>query len=386
MLRRALQELGISFEVIRSADIAGGLLRSRSPSALLVPGGWASRKLRSLGAKGAAAIQDYVRSGGFYFGICGGAGMTLTGPPDSTLGLCPWGRKPMHRRLPNCSGHVHLHIEESGGAAEKRGTSILAPVWWPAQFDPAPGQDVRVLASYLQPGSDFWVADLPVQELSEEQIAAREESYRINLHPDRIRGDPAIVLGSAGLGRYLLSYVHLESPGSADANRWLCTLLRELAGAGPALFESWEWDLRDPPVHWDDPYLLQAWTRLQETVQAGRERGLLCWRSSWLLGWKRGLPGFALNTLLALTAEALGADPGERGLSYWKGQRAEVVRIAGRFRDLFLDCLDRARPGDPSPAGLKERLAGPFPWQGGLYGRMAETLQELVWLQHRPQP
>jgi hypothetical protein len=384
MLRRAMHHLGLSCELVRSEDIARGYLRSRSPTALLVPGGWASRKLRSLGDRGASAIASYVRSGGFYFGICGGAGMTLTGSPESTLGLCPWGRKPMHRRLPNCSGHVRLRIAEPRAAATSRERSILAPVWWPSQFDPVPRANVRVLASYLEPASDFWVADLPVQDLTEAQIAAWEESYRINLHPDRIRNDPAIILGSAGRGRYLLSYVHLESPGSAEANRWFCWLLGEFAGSGPPLHETWHWDLQEPPVAWEDPTLLQVESVLRQIVQAGQERGLFCWRTSWLLGWSRGVPGFALNALLALTSEALQSAPDDRAASRWKELERELLARAWQFRDLFLDYMDRHLVGDTGLEQRREKLVGPFPWQGGLFGRMADMLQEQVWLLHRP--
>ncbi|MGD9504429.1 MAG: hypothetical protein AB7W37_05940, partial [Syntrophobacteraceae bacterium] len=61
-----LQRLDIPFHLLSGEDIAGGWLgRYR---VLLVPGGWASHKLRSLGREGEEAVHRFVSEGGSYIG------------------------------------------------------------------------------------------------------------------------------------------------------------------------------------------------------------------------------------------------------------------------------------------------------------------------------
>ena len=44
---------------------------------LIVPGGWASDKTAALRQEGRDAVREFVRNGGSYLGICGGAGFAL---------------------------------------------------------------------------------------------------------------------------------------------------------------------------------------------------------------------------------------------------------------------------------------------------------------------
>jgi len=397
MLTRALKALNVPFTLIRASEAESQLLGTPPPGTLLVPGGFASRKAMALGTKGTEAVRSFVRRGGFYLGFCGGAGLALNSPAEPTgLGLCPWGRKPMHARLPNFSGHIEVILNPEDGMSPEA-SIILAPAWWPSQFEPVRSSSVRVLARYGQPGPDFWVADLPFEELTQEDLHWWEHLYGINLQPKLISNAPCVIQGSFGHGRYLLSYVHLESPHSRQANQWLLHLLspdlQELSDQ-PSLPE---WDLQHISPVWDDPVLIGIRQALEDLILQGQSQFLFCWRSSWLLGWKRGIPGFALNTLLALVSQILELKPSPDTRNLLHRRRETIKNLFQNYQDSMSAYLRQerklalCRQGAPAPTGadelqdLRRGLVGPFPGQGGLYGQLAGELDHLLWTQLQAQ-
>ncbi|MFW6179833.1 MAG: BPL-N domain-containing protein [Desulfohalobiaceae bacterium] len=396
MLLRALQDMQLPFTVLRSSQIRRGALQLLGPRVLLLPGGWASSRARSLGRQGRQAIRDYIRAGGNYLGFCGGAGLALQDQKPG-LGLCAWNRKPMLRRLPNCSGHIWLKPESGTWLQEVWGPEPLsAPVWWPSQFEPGfQPQQEHIQARYQAPGQDFWVADLPLQGLDQDLLQTWQELYSINLDPDWLTQEPGIIQGSLGQGSYLLSYAHLETPCSPQANSCLLRILDRLCPdlSAPDHCGSRPWDLEQFPVLWPQPELQNAWQTILDLVRLGQENFLLCWRKPWLLGWRRGVPGFALNTILAMLAQALQLPAGRLGHGFWLRQGQELLSLVHTFRSLYARLLQQERlqltmrSQAPQPGGSdtlkqkRELLTGPFPGQGGLFGRLAWLLQELIWQQ-----
>lgn len=63
------------------------------------------------------------------------------------------------------------------------------------------------------------------------------------------------------------------------------------------------------PVCWEDAALLEAWNALRELFGLARELGLLFDRSSWLMGWRSGVPGAQMNSLRAALRAALALEP-----------------------------------------------------------------------------
>ncbi len=395
MLFRALTSLGIPFSLLRAAEVESRLLGPKRPKVLMVPGGFASRKARALGPKGIQAVRAFVRQGGLYVGFCGGAGLALSSQAEPRgLGLCSWKRKPMRDRLPNFSGHIGLSLtSEKAISLQASPTTIQAPAWWPSQFQPSQGQNVRVLARYGQPGSDFWVADLPAEDMTREDLIWWEQVYGINLNPELIADDPCVIQGSFGQGRFLLSYVHLESPNSWQANQWLVQLL---ASYLEETLQNWkvpEWRLHQVYPVWHDSVLESIRSLLDEVIAQGQSHFLLCWRSPWLLGWKRGIPGFALNTLLAMVSQIMELPPSERSVSLLRQRAAAIRSLFEQFQDCMSTYLAEerklslCRKGAPASNGsdelqsLRKDLVGPFPGQGGLYGQLAKELDQLLWAQ-----
>ncbi|MFP4587532.1 MAG: BPL-N domain-containing protein [Desulfohalobiaceae bacterium] len=396
MLLRSLQDMGLPFYIVRSSQVRRRALQSLKPKILLLPGGWASSKARSLGRQGRESIRDYVRAGGHYLGLCGGAGLALQ-DQEPSLGLCSWSRKPMPQRLPNCSGHMHLNPEKGTWFQELLGEApLLAPVWWPSQFSPSLySQGAEILARYHEPGQDFWVADLPLQALDQELLQNWQELYSINLDPGLLKREPAIIQGKLGKGSYLLSYVHLETPCSPQANQCLLQILKafcqDLPQSAQALTNSW--DLRQFPISWPQSELEKAWKQCLQLVQLGQENFLLCWRKPWLLGWRRGVPGFALNTVMAQLTQLLQLPAGRLSQKFWDNRRNELQSLLQGFHSLYTSLLLQERlqlttqSAAPQPGGSnklkqqRELLTGSFPGQGGIFGRLTWLLQELLWQQ-----
>lgn len=392
LLLRALERLDLPFHLLRSLDVSAGALRRVRPPALLIPGGWASRKAKGLGRRGREEIRDYVARGGRYLGFCGGAGLALcTDSPETGLGLCSWTRKPLHERLPNCSGHMTLRLEGASQYLPEVSGQLEAPVWWPSQFQPHPLRGPRVLATYADPGPDFWVADTPVRDLDRARLEDLERAYGINLDPEWLKREPAMVRGSHGAGQYLLTYLHLETPASPRANRWLARILtsvcpeaagRIAGGAQP------EWYPVTSTPAFEDTVLERSRRTLLDLIRTGEEHFLLTWRKPWLLGWRRGVPGFALNTLLALVCRAQEVQPSERGRRSWIAGREDFLARMKAFAASYgtlLRTMHLAQASGGGDAELrsgiereKQRLVGPFPGQDGLFAALVADLQELI--------
>lgn len=396
---RALAHFGLPFRVVTAAQVAAGQLSAEPPAVLVVPGGTARRKFERLGEAGTSAVRAYVAGGGAYLGFCGGAGLGLTGPHG--LGLCPWRRRAFTDRLQHfVSGH--MRVERAGATGLAPGSlplRPLLPVWWPARFEPEETPGVRVLAAYAAPGPDFWVADLPLATAPRGPLEDLEAQYGLAVWPHSMAGQPCMVEGTFGSGRYLLSYSHLETPASGEANLWLAHILTVLSGgvlggtapaqAGPVP----AWDLEALPLAWPagagGAALFKARSVLAGLVRQGMDHLLLFTRTPWLLGWRRGIPGAALGSLLAMLAQAQALPPTPAAREFWEERRAAF----GEALDLFAHALSGyllaerlAMTLGDNEAGLNhdllraQRLAlfGPPMAPGGLFGPLLADVDELL--------
>lgn len=325
---------------------------------VLVPGGAARRKSQVLGASGRAALRDLVARGGSYLGFCGGAGLALTWgeePGTAGLGLCPWGRK----RLVNPLQHFvsgHLTTREADHALVPTGDDAMQlPVWWPARFGPpdsGPGEEpdlslgtarpdgVSVLARYETPADDFWVADLDTSKLPGGALTDLGERYGLSLTPRSLTDQPAVVTGRHGLGAYVLSYAHLETPGSPAANHWFAHLLGSLSGTPVSTSAIPCWELTGGETRTAHPVLSSIIETLETIVELGLTHGLLFPRTAWLLGWRAGIPGGQLNNLLTLAHTARVLTPTDAALAHLDAAKAWAPELLQQFaeaaRDYFL--------------------------------------------------
>lgn len=384
LLLRALQAMNVPTTVIRAEQVRAGVLDRLSPTRLLVPGGWARLKSLALDDTGLRAIRAFVRAGGGYLGLCGGAGLALASEHGTRfLELCSWSRKPACDRLPNFSGHLRCRVCAGPPAHEEQ-----LPVWWPSQFAPDPNSPLEILASYEGPGPGFWSADLDWSAVAPAEVRQWEALYGINLDPERLRGEPCIVRGTYGQGTFVLSYAHLETPDSPQANALLARLLGVTeCGPIPA------WNIVSERAQWEDPDLAAMQTALADLIRFGQSHFLLSWRTPWLLGWRRGVPGSPINFLLAMTWQARQARTSSRARAFWAGHGRDCRRLCLDFCQQTRHYLLMERrimataPSSPETSaspGLQRRkleLFGKFPGYGGMYGQILSTLDELLWLQ-----
>ncbi len=332
MALHTLQGMGVTHKVITCNEITHGVLLGK-PTLLLVPGGTASLKYQYLGSKGVQAIQEYIADGGNYLGFCGGAGLGLS--HDHGLGLCPWKRAQYADRTQHLvSGHVRANIQKHSLSP---GTDMLSlPIWWPARFAPEEGKDVTVLASYAAPGHDLYFGDIDLATLPPNTLDEWEDVYGVNMRTDFLFGKPCIITGNYGKGRYILSYSHLETPNSPDANAWLAMLLQELGGQKPQQNISPEWQIENLPLRWplnsDTALLFAALDGVKKLLKLGKEHHLLFRRTPWLYGWRTGMPGGAFNNLYTALCSILTHKPTEEAFEFWQ----EKKYVMAEYLPLFL--------------------------------------------------
>lgn len=297
MAWRAMQGLGIECRLAGAKEIAHGALWRKRPAALLAPGGGARQKARALGAAGREEIRRWLADGGRYLGFCGGAGLALThSEQEDGLGICPWRRLAYADRLRHMlSGHV-LALGPDG--------QLGLPIWWPGKFAAEQMKGgPEALAIYLAPARDLWLADLPLMEIPQSVLKKWLGADSLETALNLPAGQPLVIEGSYGKGRYVLSYAHLETPASPAANAWLARLLAAF-GAQPQNNSVPEWRLNAQSLPKTGAgaalcgHLLRFWHMLEMMEKAG----FLFRRTHWLFGWHDGMPGMACNHLLACMA------------------------------------------------------------------------------------
>ena len=270
------------------------------------------------------------------------------------------------------------------------------PVWWPGRFAPEADERVSILASYRQPDTDFWLADLPLSRIPAPVFEAWKDLYGVNVSADFLDGQPLMVAGNYGRGRYVLSYSHLETPDSPDANAWLAHLLRALAGLAPQRELVPAWDLhRKAAFRWPGtPQTAPLHTLLhgmRGLLDLGVEHNLFFERTSWLWGWRPGLPGAVCNNLYSSLRVLCGLRPGPETLAAWDGMRARFAALTDIFlpgaEGYLLACrlretLSPTMPDAVDRRGLtnqREALFGHPMTGGGIVGELLEMTDELLY-------
>jgi glutamine amidotransferase-like uncharacterized protein len=294
---RTFRQLAINYDLLSATDIRTGALAGYD--AIFVPGGWASDKIVALGEKGREEIQAFVSSGGSYLGFCGGAGLALN--HESGLALIPVDRMPTSIRVPSFSGPVSLkHTNPTHPLWKNVADNTAFHAWWPGQFAIGEGvKGVDVLATYGEPREGSFVTDLPIDPHVNWEMW--EERYGINLNPERIKGEPAVIEAGYGSGKVLLSYLHFETPGDAAGQR---ALLNAISYLTPG-------KIINRPAATSSPAPARArgkaTTIARELEQAaaafidfGMKNFLWYQRNDWLLQWRRGVRGIEYSTLYAM--------------------------------------------------------------------------------------
>ena len=408
---RAAEAFGLPYRLVKAKEIAQGALSDKT-SLLLVPGGTARHKSAALGEKGREAVRAWVRGGGRYVGFCGGAALGLSDAADPVrtaeigkgLCLCPWHRAEIGERVQHfVSGHVrvrfqggHPLVPEFFSEPVAPGSEPAIPIWWPGRFAASsggPDDGVDVLARYA--GSDprtcppdLCVADLPLSSLSPAVLEQWIELYGVSLAPGFLNGQPCALHGRYGKGSYTLSYSHLETPGSPDANRWFAHILRTLTGFEPRADTVPAWRPGEMPVLWHDPDLLEARRGMEELIRLGIAHDQLFERAPWLTGWRSGVPGAGLNALFMGLCVLTGVAPSAEAERLWASQRVRFGEMFSLFRQGVEGLLLGLRLATIMPEEVprkilaEQRLAlfGSAMQGGGLYKELMDMVDALLFL------
>ncbi|MBI5098395.1 MAG: hypothetical protein HZB30_04040 [Nitrospirae bacterium] len=315
MAHRALQNLGLLFDLVRADDIKNGCLKHYKM--LFVPGGWASNKKKALSDKGTEAIREFVKNGGNYLGFCGGAGLaTLDG-----IGLLNITRKPTKERVPSFSGRIYLNLNEhpvwkdflrAEGRRQKaevnskfktQNSKLVFHAWWPSQFV-IKDKRVRVLATYGKALPDSFSSDLNAGDVEAHGgWTEYEKVYQIKLNPEQLLNEPALLEGRYGKGKVILSLIHFDTPEDNNGHQVLRNLWGYLGGkqrgaearkCGSAKAKTSEL----PSFRASELFALCS-----DLISLGERNFLWFRRNPMLLQWRRGVRGLEYNTLYIMIKE-----------------------------------------------------------------------------------
>lgn len=399
MAYRALKEAGLAFDLIRAADIQNGYLVNYAM--LFVPGGWSSNKMKALGDKGVERIKEFAANGGNYLGFCGGAGLaTLDG-----IGLLKIRRKPTKDRIPSFSGRIRLKLNDHEIWS---GTTDLLPddqsphiapafhAWWPPQFT-IEDKHIKILASYGEPLPDSFSSDLNIGDVQGRGgWADLEHLYRINLDPKRLLDDPAVVEGSYGSGRVLLSLVHFDTLADINGFQVLRNIWEYLGGQKEPSSSSYNKDRINTDLAGNSS--LQGISELESTVSGIIELGirnfLWFWRNPMLLQWRRGVRGLEYCTLFIMIREIalqLKNDPSaenshlERSIMDIGNRLIHFSERAKRllvFERLAMQSghITYERCDDPEIQNIREELFSTSKSYGGLFKEIIDSIDALLYL------
>ncbi len=291
MTWQACRDLGLPLKAIRAEEVAAGGLRDAE--LLVVPGGWPSRKKRTLGREGREAVKAFIQDGGRYLGLCGGAGLALN--VEDGLGLVDLGRTTGAKRLPSASGPILVQATKEGLAHPLwRGVDQPARlhVWWPGQFAATKNAPVTVLARYQEPCAGFCCADIIVDQTTPLELNRLEERYGMRLDPTILSGRPAVIQAKLGRGELLLSYLHFDTPGSQIGARCLKNLWQHWLG-----LEAQE---PSPRVLCPLPASMKLAEQAEALWQQGLSLGLWEPRHPAMPLWRRGARGLEVWSLVVL--------------------------------------------------------------------------------------
>jgi hypothetical protein len=388
MAHKALKAAPLPFELIRSEDINKGILADYK--LLFVPGGWASNKIKTLGDGGIAKIKEFVGSGGNYLGFCGGAGLaTLDG-----IGLLNIRRKPTQERVPSFSGRILLDLSE-----HPIWHGINEPVfhaWWPSQLLPD-GKDFSILATYGQAQPDSFSSDLNVGDtVRYSDWSDKEKHYGINLDPDRLLSDPAVVEGTYGDGKVLLSLIHFDTPGDANGTVVMKNLWSYLAGVSPCVPVC----PSPPEASWQEPcpgfpapaLVAELEAAVDELIAFGQRNFLWFWRNPMLLQWRRGVRGLEYCTLYVLIKEIAAI------IKKGNADTSLITDYPLRIKDLLIPFVEKAehllilekhalqnghityeRCDDPEIRKIRAELFSNSKSHGGLFKELIDKVDTLLY-------
>jgi hypothetical protein len=399
MAHKALQSNSLPFNLVRSVDVRVGVLKKYN--LLLVPGGWASQKLKTLGDKGIDEIRRFVDKGGNYLGFCGGAGLAT----KDGIGLLDIARKPTRERVPSFNGRIELNTSEHPiweGLDHRLGALPVFHAWWPSQFLIKDAR-IKIVASYGNALPDSFSSDVNVGDANATgRWPELEKRYGINLNPARLKGEPAVVEGSFGNGRVLLSLIHFDTADDENGslvlrNIWQQLCSKKLLEHEPESHQPSLALKREENRARSIPELLPEMERaVADLIDLGLRNFLWFRRDSILLQWRRGVRGMEYCTLHQMVKELCEGlregcnnpgDPGGQEGDALLDIRESLLPFAEKAKELLL--LERFAMQNskitydkcdvPEIQKLRMELFSDSKSYGGLFKKLIDKVDSLLY-------
>ena len=219
-------------------------------------------------------------------------------------------------RVPSFSGRIHLNINKhpifTDSPIHRFTHSPVFHAWWPSQFLINDGS-LEILATYGDALPDSFSSDLNVGDVeTNNNWTELEEIYGINLNPNRLKDEPAVIKGTFGKGRVILSLIHFDTTDDENGAKGLRNLWEylntgyriqdSLLGWSP---EATGFRIQDKKIHASEgPELItELETAVNDLISLGIRNFLWFWRNPVLLQWRRGVRGLEYCTLYVMVKE-----------------------------------------------------------------------------------
>ncbi len=383
-LYKALNQAEIEVEPVLAEDLSEKFLEKYQ--VLFVPGGWASNKLQALGEKGKELIRKFVKDGGIYFGICGGAGLATC----EGLGLVKIKRK--KDRVPGFSGPIKVRLNP-----HLLWQGIKKPeffLWWPSEFL-IEDQNIKVLASFEKALPEAFSSDLSVKDF-QNQWEELENLYEIKLNPERMKGSPLVVEGVYGKGKAFLSLIHFDTPYDKRGIKVFKNFARIFNLKPKEKVEKFKISYFSETQERLKERIKNFYQKSKELITLGERNFLFFRRYPFIYQWRRGIRGleyFNLYIVLkeikklisskSLSKEDLGKisqilEEVKEDFNYFYESSKKLLpreRIALNFERLTYN-----QTKDKALLEIREKLFGLSKSYGGLYKKILGKLDQILYL------
>jgi len=275
----ALTRTNIGFELIKAKDLE----QLDKYRILFVPGGWASNKIKAIGEEGSKLIKEFVKEGGIYFGICGGAGLAT----KEGLGLVDVRRK--KDRVPSFSGPFLARIFD-----HPLWKGITTPnffLWWPSELE-LEDKNIKVLATFLAPLPNAFSSDIPVQDFKDlwDEL---ESLYEIKLNPKEMENSPLFLEAKLEKGTVYLSLIHFDTPKDKSGHKVLKNLKEYYQLSENKQRNSYKKLVNNETVDQEKIKIIdEMYKEIKKLISFCERNFLLIKRYNFMYQWRRGIRGF----------------------------------------------------------------------------------------------
>jgi len=376
----ALIKSGIAFDLIKAED----LKCIERYKVLFVPGGWASNKLKAINEEGKKLIKEFVKNGGVYFGICGGAGLA------TKEGLCLVDVRRKKDRVPSFSGPFLATLSE-----HPLWKNIKKPkfyLWWPSEFE-IEGTDIKVLATFKRALPQAYSSDLSVFDF-EGNWEELESLYEIKLNPNRMENSPLFVEAKIEKGKAFLSLIHFDTPKDERGIKVFQNLKEYLNLSELSTLKTYQKNknklLKDEKKF---KIIDEMYREAKNLISFGERNFLFFKRYDFMYQWRRGIRGFEYVNLYFMI-KRIKSELNQNNQLFFQITKEELEELLEELKNFIKkakDLLTKERIAlqkakltfnyseDETLSSIRNELFGNKKSYGGLYKNLIEKVDNIIY-------